>query len=277
MRKDISLNRLLLIGAITFLAMGCVIAPPIPAPLVNGTFYYRNITPQNDPFDLRVNPGDTLYLGRAYDLSYVSGYSKAFAWWKNPNDEAVTCTPDLVINTSYIDTGGRVDPRAVWIDPSVWKEGNWYQWEGCYSKYNFKTGEKTWVPYIADNNLAFKVSRPPSRVTPTQTGPVRETLRTVIGPVFTNAPRGGSVSAPIVQGYTGEVVSGVVVDSGSGRIPLSITLSEPPADPNETSIVVTLVPAESPVAKQENKSVLPWWAYIVGAGIVIWVIWRWVW
>ena len=161
---------------------------PIQAALVNGTFYqilspahppsenatifyYNNETPQNDPKEWRVYPGDTIYLGGTYDLQYVMGTSKQFAWWKDWKYESTDCNPDVVNTVSYIDTRGRVNPKMVYIDPELYKVGNWWQWDGCFIDQSTNSDKTNWLPYKADNNLAFRIIYPPvwPPITPTPT------------------------------------------------------------------------------------------------------------
>jgi hypothetical protein len=126
--------------------------------------YWQNITPHNDPFELKVNPGDTLYMGRGYDLSYVYGTSKKFAWWKDWSTEDLNCNPDKIVDISYISNNGKLDPRLVFIDSGKgFIPGNWYQWDGCFERYDYSTHTITMVPYLADDNLAFRVVYPPYR------------------------------------------------------------------------------------------------------------------
>ena len=171
---------------LAILAILFIIAP-ISADLVKGTyyqilsvenppqsnttiFYYNNITPQNDPKEWRVYPGDTLYLGGTYDLSYVTGTTKQFAWWKDWKYESTDCNPDVVNSVSYIDTNGRINPKMVYLDPEKYKVGNWWQWDGCFIDPSpKKNGEIHWLPYKNDNSLAFRIIYPPvwPPITPT--------------------------------------------------------------------------------------------------------------
>jgi hypothetical protein len=167
------------------LALLCLFMP-VQADLVKGTyyqilspehppsenvtiFYYNNITPQNDPKEWRVYPGDTIYLGGTYDLQYVVGVSKQFAWWENWKYQSTDCNPDIVNTVSYIDTNGRINPRMVYIDPEQYKVGNWWQWDGCFIDRSTTSGETHWLPYKADNNLAFRIIYPPVWPKPTPT------------------------------------------------------------------------------------------------------------
>ncbi|MDD3984003.1 MAG: hypothetical protein PHU54_08710, partial [Candidatus Omnitrophica bacterium] len=73
---------------------------------IGNTFYWANITPQNDLYELAVNPGDTLLQGRSYDLTNVYGFSGTFAHWNNYWNQGLDCHPDYIVNTSYIKTNG---------------------------------------------------------------------------------------------------------------------------------------------------------------------------
>lgn len=162
---------LLLIGIAIISCMFLVAIPPVSA---TDTFYYRNTTPQNNIYEKIVHPGDTIVLGRTYDLTYVSGTTKKYAWWNNWKIEGTTCTPDIIINTSYIDTKGMIRPDSVYLDPKQWKTGNWFQWDGCYElPYEKGQTEPRYAPYIRDNNLVFRIIYDP--VPPTQI-PVRITI-----------------------------------------------------------------------------------------------------
>lgn len=168
------------------LALLCLFIP-VQAALVNGTFYqiispdhppsenatifyFGNNTPQNDPKEWRVYPGDTIYLGGTYDLSYVMGISKQFAWWKDWKYQSTDCNPDLVNTVSYIDSRGAINPKMVYIDPEFYRTGNWWQWDGCFvDPSSSKVGEVHWLPYKNDNNLAFRIIYPPVWPKPTPT------------------------------------------------------------------------------------------------------------
>jgi hypothetical protein len=171
-------------GIITLILIALLIIP-VQAALVNGTyyvryspeqpangtkiFYYNNNTPQNNPREFVVKPGDTIYLGGTYDLSYVMGVSKQFAWWQDWKYESTDCSPDIVNTVSYILTNGRINPKMVYIDPEQYKVGNWWQWDGCYIDRNDLSGTTHWLPYKADNNLAFRIIYPPVWPKPTPT------------------------------------------------------------------------------------------------------------
>jgi len=183
---------------------------PVQASLVNGTyyqllspdhppeenkvFYFNNETPKNNPKEYTVKPGDTIYLGGTYDLTYVSGVSKQFAWWKDWKIQGMDCTPDIVNTISYIETRGAINPKLVYIDPAKYKVGNWWQWDGCYiDTINSETGKAKWLPYANDNNLAFRIIYPPIIPTPSLTPTIPPTIRI---PTKTPTP---IIQEPIIQ------------------------------------------------------------------------------
>lgn len=132
---------------------------------VNSTLqlYWVNLTPKNDIYGKKVMPGYTIALGRVYDLTYVSGVSKKYAWWKDYKVQGSNCYPDVIVNTSYVETNGKINPKSVYLDPQIWKVGDWYQWDGCYQlPYNKNHPEAQYVPYMRDNNLAFKIINDPN-------------------------------------------------------------------------------------------------------------------
>lgn len=177
-------------SVIIFFVLVLLLVSSVHASDVRNPFYYRNTTPQNDPNEFIVKPGDTIYLGKIYDLRYVMGSSKQFAWWKDWKVQGTDCSPDIVNSISYIDTWGNVTPKNVYIDPAKYRIGNWWQWDGCFMDYNFKTGEKIWRPYTADNNLAFRIVNPPPTSTPSPTPEP-----TIITPTPTPSP---SPTIPVV-------------------------------------------------------------------------------
>ena len=136
----------------------CGLLPPAEAMQPGNITYFRNITPQNDVFELQVHPGDTLLQDRSYDLTHVYGITGTFAHWEIDANAGVDCNPDYVVNTSYIATNGAADPKNFYIDPNRMPPGDWYQWEGCYDAGPQK-GENVpdIQPYIADDNLMFTV------------------------------------------------------------------------------------------------------------------------
>lgn len=175
-------NLSVLIGTAIILAL--IAVPPVSSALVNGTFYWRNITPQNDIYEKVVMPGDTIVLGRTYDLTYVSGSSKKFAWWKDKTVEAVNCKPDIINSISYIDTNGKIRQNNVTLNPENWTVGDWWQWDGCFQmKFQQNHIEPQYQPYYQDNNLMFHVIYDPNPPTPVPT-----TIITTVPPTTTKPP-----------------------------------------------------------------------------------------
>jgi hypothetical protein len=130
------------------------------------TLEYYQETPQNSPYDLYVHQGDTLYLGKIYDLSGASGISYYFAHWNNWKDENANCNPDNVVDIKYVRTLN--DPRATELRADKWAVGNWYYWdwwECNITHYNYSnhTIMAATGPLQADNKFAFKVISAPSR------------------------------------------------------------------------------------------------------------------
>jgi hypothetical protein len=142
-----------------------ILIPPVSADatvLRNGTFYWRNITPQNNIYEKVVMPGDTILLGHFYDLTKVYGYSGDFAHWNDQSLEGMNCHPDIVNTVNYIKTNGKIKKDNVYLDPKNWTTGDWLQWEGCYQKpYDRSLGYGEFVPYIADDNLMFTIISDP--------------------------------------------------------------------------------------------------------------------
>ncbi len=154
---------------ITLIILSCLVLPASAAMLINGTLYYNNLTPDNDPLELYVRQGDSLYLGKTYDLSGVTPITYLYAWWKNWKDAGATCKPDKTIDIWYIRT--MTDEKAVRLDPEKWEIGDWYYWdpEDCnitsYDRSEHKVVKAT-GPLQADNKFAFTIIRPPARVFP---------------------------------------------------------------------------------------------------------------
>lgn len=151
-----------LLITLTFLAF--LIGPTSAAMLINGTLYYNNLTPDNDPLELYVNQGDTVYLGKTYDLSGVEPITHLYAYWKNWKDAGVTCAPDKIIDTWYIRT--LTNERAVWLDPASWAAGDWYRWDPneCNITHYDRSEHiivKATEPLQRDNKLVFTIIRPP--------------------------------------------------------------------------------------------------------------------
>jgi hypothetical protein len=130
---------------------------PASAALVDGIFYFNNITPQNDVLEWQVQPRDTLIQGRSYDLLKVSGFSQIYAHWDDETLAMTDCHPDRIINTSYFGTNGLMHPDNVYLDPKIWVTGNWYQWDGCFNRYIRGQTSPNMVPYSSDNTFVFKI------------------------------------------------------------------------------------------------------------------------
>ena len=130
----------------------------------NATLEYHQEPLHNDPLELYVTQGDTLYLGKTYDLSGVTPITHLYAHWNNWKNENTDCFPSTVIDTWYIET--LTDERAVWFDPLKWAVGDWFYWDPveCNIAHYDYSQMKTVVnsaPLPADNKLAFIIRQPP--------------------------------------------------------------------------------------------------------------------
>lgn len=169
MERFLSFRIAILIGVVVLGSLVITTPPCSAAMLINGTLYYADVI-ENDIHESGVMPGDTIVLGRTYDLTKVIGVSKIFAWWQDPYQVETSCKPDLLYPVGYVETNGKIRPNNVTLDPEIWKTGSYWQWDGCFiSTYGSKKG--TLVPYVADNNLAFKVINDPfpEKITPVPT------------------------------------------------------------------------------------------------------------
>ena len=136
---------------------------------VFGELQYFQEPPQNNPLDLRVNQGDTIYLGKTYDLSGVFGVTGQLAYWKNWKLENVNCNPDIVVDINYYRT--RVNESAVYLSPKTWTLGNWYYWDAwecTITHYDFETHQVVQrnTPFDHDNKFAFKIISPGTKYFP---------------------------------------------------------------------------------------------------------------
>jgi hypothetical protein len=190
-------RKILYLIGIVIAICALIIIPPCPAPLINGTFYWRNATPGNDIYETAVNPGDTIVLGRTYDLTNVYGVSGQFAWWKNQADEGMTCNPDLVNDVDYIDSNGTIFKSKVTLDPAHWHTGEWWQWDGCYAmKYQKDHPDPVLTTYQNDDNLMFTIINDPhpptpiptTIITPTPPTPTPIIITGMVTPIPTPAP-----------------------------------------------------------------------------------------
>lgn len=154
---------------ILILVLSCLAVPASASSLINGTLYYYNLTPNNDPLELYVMQGDTLYLGKTYDLTGVEPITHLYAHWNKWKDANTNCNPDKVVDTWYIRTF--TNEKAVWFDPAKWAVGDWYRWDPIecnrthydYSKHEVIAATE---PIQADNKFAFTIMRPPRKAFP---------------------------------------------------------------------------------------------------------------
>ena len=160
--KRFSLSKTIMIMGIVVFGILSII-PPVSSAFLDekGILYYADL-PKNDPYEKIVMPGDTIYLGGVYDLTNVLGSSKEFAWWPDITDVETSCNPAILNSVSYIKTNGAVNYKKVTLDPEHWRVGSWWQWDGCFERANYKENHADYVPYVNDNNLAFKIVRPPT-------------------------------------------------------------------------------------------------------------------
>jgi hypothetical protein len=115
--------------------------------------YYQSAL-HNDPLELMVSQGDTIYLGKTYDLSLVVGISGKLAWWKDWHQENFDCTPTKIIDI-------RSDRSAIYLNES----GNWWYWDDyecglSYYDYSLHETVTRNSPLQHDNKLAFTVIKP---------------------------------------------------------------------------------------------------------------------
>ena len=129
------------------------------------TVYFSKINQSdNDPIESRPAQGDTLYLGKTYDLTGVSGVSRAYAYWKDWKLENTNCQPDRIVDINYYKT--LTNREAVWLDPAIFTTGNWYYWDEIECNltwYDFNNGTLMHQdkPFPSDNKLAFRITNAP--------------------------------------------------------------------------------------------------------------------
>lgn len=125
--------------------------------------YYQE-TPHNNPLELTVSQGDTLYLGKTYDLSMASGITHKFAFWKDWKVANTNCAPDKIIDVRYF--SNHTNSSAVFINPDEWQAGDWYYWDetDCtITHYERGTGIVIAnAPMPHDNKFAFTIIKPKS-------------------------------------------------------------------------------------------------------------------
>jgi hypothetical protein len=161
---------LIIIGIIVITAL-CLL-PEITSADVssNQILYYSQINQsQNDPIEYRVAQGDTIYQGKTYDLSGVSGDTLVYAHWNDWKSEDVNCQPDQIIDIRYWTTLN--NKRAVWTDPAKWITGNWYYWDDyecglTYYDYSLHQIVTRTTPFQAENKLAFRIVKPSGQAIP---------------------------------------------------------------------------------------------------------------
>jgi hypothetical protein len=96
-----------------------------------------------------IQQGENVSLGDTVDLTGVYGWTGILGWWKNTYYEGGKTDPDIIIDLNdYRNIAG------VYLDPTVWKLGNWYQWDG--------KGKET-----HGNTFVFKVNPQTYRTEPT--------------------------------------------------------------------------------------------------------------
>ena len=132
-------------------------APHVAAQQPGNVTYFANWSPVNDIFELQANPGDDLVQGRSYDFTKIYGTSGALAHWNDYWEQGQDCSPDYVNNVSYILTNGAVNPKNVYLDPTLWPTGDWINWDGCFEQYYSGNQTATMVPYIQGESVMFTV------------------------------------------------------------------------------------------------------------------------
>lgn len=139
-----------------------------PQPTLN---YHQETDKINDPLVDYVTQGNTIYQGRVYDFSGITGAQYQYAWWKDWKLENTNCNPDRTMNIFYPET--LINPKAVWLDPARWPVGDWYYWDmlECnitYYDHDTKKATQKNVPLQADNKLAFIIKKGPANIIPAQ-------------------------------------------------------------------------------------------------------------
>jgi hypothetical protein len=152
--QDLALIGMLIIIALAF---GSYILPPAQAALQ----YYQE-SPHNNPLELTAKQGDTLYLGKTYDLSMVSGITHKYAFWSNWKEANTNCNPSKIMDVRYY--ANHTNDTAVFLDPLTWEAGDWYYWDetDCtITHYERGTGIVIAnAPLSHDNKFAFTIIKP---------------------------------------------------------------------------------------------------------------------
>ena len=242
--------------------------------------YFPGTSYTNDPFELRVYPRDTIYLGRTYDLSYVMGSNHTFARWNDWKLGGLDCSPDDIYPIDYIQTNGEVNPKAVFLDPANgWKTGDYYQWDGCMVKYNLKSGDYDSIPHLNDNNYMFTVINPPQRDNSEERLRKWNELQAKAAQVenisVMKNTRGELVSVGSNKSVRGEMQD-VQPKSTSGRNirggSQTQDINEPQIETRDETIYVTSTPNHTASNDKPHDSGIPWYFYVIGAIIVIAVL-----
>ena len=159
--EDLDLGAM--IGFIAFFIFLFVILYFLLPPVSAETQYYQ-IAPQNDPLTPQVHQGDTLYLGKTYDLSLVTGVSSEYAYWKNWKAENTDCNPTKTMSVQYYHA--LVNKSSVMLKDDQWNIGEWYYWdeyECNLTYYDYETRQTVTrnKPFDHDNKLVFFIINPP--------------------------------------------------------------------------------------------------------------------
>lgn len=105
----------LVLAGLALVVFCCLLIEVASADLV----YSANFTPKNNLLESSVKQGDTIYLGKTYDFSGVTGFSYEYAWWSDWKEENANCDPDKIIDIRYWKT--LQEENAIYLDPKIWK------------------------------------------------------------------------------------------------------------------------------------------------------------
>jgi hypothetical protein len=155
---------ILIILAILVLVLFPVVIHPVSAEL---QYYQEADRERNNPLDPVVRQGDTIYLGKTYDLSLVTGLSYTYAYWKNWKEESMDCSPDKIVDIRYYRT--LINNTAVWINPDEFSIGSWYYWDQyeCGLTYYDPESGQTLTrdrPFDHENKFVFTIIKPKNAV-----------------------------------------------------------------------------------------------------------------
>jgi hypothetical protein len=125
--------------------------------------------------------GQTINQSETYDMTSVYGWTGKFAHWDNAYDENSEVTPSQIVDLNKM-----TKTYAIYIDPSIWVLGRWYQYDG-------KTTQ------LHGNNLAFVVNRTQPGVVPKPNATPQTTVAkpTQLPPTPTNAPTIAPLPTPV--------------------------------------------------------------------------------